>query len=77
MDLPSCNVLQFRCGYDLKISTEFHCDEHLQHTTKLGHFKRDFPSREGSNIYALWSEKDKTVAVLVRIKPGSMVYFCS
>lgn len=35
-----------------------------QHTTKLGHFKRELHSREGSNIYALWSGKDKAVAVL-------------
>jgi lipase chaperone LimK len=42
--------------------------KYLQHTTKLGQFKRSSQSREGSNIYALWSAKDNTVAVLVRLR---------
>ncbi|XP_024394918.1 uncharacterized protein [Physcomitrium patens] len=35
-----------------------------QHTTKLGQFKRSLISREGSNVCAIWSAKDNTVAVL-------------
>lgn len=46
----------------------------MQHTTKLGQYKRSLQSREGSNVYALWNAKDNIVAVLVRLAEDQCIY---
>ena len=56
------------CFWDRESALELYRDKNVQHTSKLGQYKRSLESREGSNIYALWGAKDNTVAVLVRLR---------